>query len=478
MAKAQTTSRKVFKALSLFGSVQVIMILCSVVRTKVIALWLGPAGIGIFGLYNNALAAINQLVQLNMHDSSVREMSGASAFQRARITGAVRRLGWLLGLAGGVLTVALSPLLSRWTFGDSSHTLPFILLSVVVVLGAVAESQKAMLQAHQLLTRLARATLWGGVVATVLSIILVWLYGYNGIVPSIIVFAVGSFVAYAVESRGVVSDKVTNSEALSLVGPIVRLGIYMTVAIFITVASQYAFQAWLRARAGEDELGLFQAGYTLVNKYVGLAFVAMSVEFFPRLSSVVTSRRRTQIFVCHEMSMLMLGITGCVVLFINLVPLIINILYDSSFAPASGYVIIATVGTLLKALSFVFAYVIVARGDGMIYLVTEGVSAGLYLVFNIMGYKWGGLDGIGIAYVVWYLAYTISVYLVYRFRYHLGGVSRQFAQAALYIIIVAIQAALCFSGHYLFATILSVVLVPTIGLVFYRQFLKRRTLKA
>ncbi|MDE6403994.1 MAG: hypothetical protein K2K86_09345, partial [Muribaculaceae bacterium] len=208
-----------------------------------------------------------------------------------------------------------------------------------------------------------------------------------------------------------------------------------------------------------------------------LEFIAMSVEFFPRLASVVSSRYRTWIYVRHEMSMLLLGLTGCVVLFINLVPLIINLLYDSSFADATGYVTIGAVGTILKAVSFVLAYVIVARGDGAVYLVTETVSSALYLVFNIVGYKLYGLDGIGYAYIVWYLAYTVSVYLVYRYRYHLGGITRQLGTATLYIIIVAIQASLCMSGRYLIATIVSVIVVPAVALVFYRTFLKRRTLK-
>ena len=163
-------------------------------------------------------------------------------------------------------------------------------------------------------------------------------------------------------------------------------------------------------------------------------------------------------------------------LFINLVPVIISLLYDTTFSAATGYVTIAAVGTMLKAVSFVLAYVIVARGDGMIYLVTEFISAALYLVLNIVGYRLYGLDGVGGAYIIWYLAYTLSVFLVYRYRYHLGGISRQLFKAATYIIIVAIQAALCMSGCYLIATIVSVIVVPSVGLMFYRTFLKRRTL--
>ncbi len=39
-----SATSKVLKALGVFGSVQVVTILCSVIRTKLVALWIGPAG--------------------------------------------------------------------------------------------------------------------------------------------------------------------------------------------------------------------------------------------------------------------------------------------------------------------------------------------------------------------------------------------------------------------------------------------------
>ncbi|MGN1265602.1 MAG: hypothetical protein ACI4UL_07275 [Muribaculaceae bacterium] len=58
-AKHNGISRMVIKAMGIFGGVQMVNIVCSIVRTKLVSLWLGPAGVGLFGLWNAALDMIN-----------------------------------------------------------------------------------------------------------------------------------------------------------------------------------------------------------------------------------------------------------------------------------------------------------------------------------------------------------------------------------------------------------------------------------
>ena len=64
MAKAgdSNISRTIVKAMGVFGSIQVFNILCSVIRTKLVALWIGPAGMGLFAIFNSA---VDMIVNLN-----------------------------------------------------------------------------------------------------------------------------------------------------------------------------------------------------------------------------------------------------------------------------------------------------------------------------------------------------------------------------------------------------------------------------
>ena len=65
------------------------------------------------------------------------------------------------------------------------------------------------------------------------------------------------------------------------------------------------------------------------------------------------------------------------------------------------------------------AYCFIARGDGRTYVTVEGIDALISLPVLLLGYRWGGLEGIGWAYLVWYALYTLIVWIFYRFKYGL-----------------------------------------------------------
>ena len=69
--------RTIVKATGLFGGTQVFTILCSIIKTKLVAIWLGAEGVGIIGLYNNTVEMISSLTRLGIGTSSVRDLSKA-----------------------------------------------------------------------------------------------------------------------------------------------------------------------------------------------------------------------------------------------------------------------------------------------------------------------------------------------------------------------------------------------------------------
>ena len=70
-------------------------------------------------------------------------------------------------------------------------------------------------------------------------------------------------------------------------------------------------------------------------------------------------------------------------------------------------------GTVLRTISWCIAFVILAKGAGKVYLVTETLSAVTGLILNIVCYSRWGLTGLGVSYVAWYFIYTLIVTIVY-----------------------------------------------------------------
>lgn len=424
MGKQGGISRMVMKAMGIFGGVQMMGIICSIIRTKLVALWLGTVGVGLFGLFNNALEMINIATNLGIRSSSVRDISQAADKRDssliARIIAVVRKWSLWLGLGGATLTLALAPLLSEITFGTQDHIWGFVALSIAVLLMAITNGEQAVFQGLAQLKKLARITVLGTVSGLLVSIPLFYYLREDSVLPSIIAYAVANaFFAIVLRNKEYPAVKVSRSETFTMGRDFVSLGVFMTIGNFVTILATYIFNAWLNNRAGTGEVGLYQAGYTLINKYTGLILTALGMEYYPRLARVADSRMKLRVFVSQEINIALLVMVPVIAAFILLRGPIVNILYSSDFAPILPFISWGMMGIIFRAVSWSMAFVILAKGSGKIYLITETLSAVTGLGLNIVFYQHWGLVGLGWAFSVWYIVYTLIIAVVYFTHYRL-----------------------------------------------------------
>ncbi len=76
--------RQIMKATSIFGGVQVFNILISIIRSKVMAVLLGPAGIGILGLFNSTIVLLSSLTNFGLGISAVKDIAAARETKNER----------------------------------------------------------------------------------------------------------------------------------------------------------------------------------------------------------------------------------------------------------------------------------------------------------------------------------------------------------------------------------------------------------
>lgn len=465
------------KAMGLFGGVQVVGVICSIVRTKLVAMWMGNVGMGLFGLFNQALEMINTGTNLSIRQSSVRDVSQAVQQNDesliGRIITVVRRWSLWLGLAGALLTMAFAPLLSEVTFGDSNHIWGFVALSAAVLLMAVTNGEYAVFQGLAKLRRLARVTMYGTISGLAISVPLFYFLRLDSVVPSIVAYAAScAFFALILKNKDYPPARITNRETAVLGKDFVKLGIYMTLGNFVTMLAAYVFNAWLNLRAGTGEVGLYQAGYTLVNKYVGLVLAALAMEYYPRLARVANSKMRLRVFVSQEINISMMVMMPVVALFILLRTQIVDLLYTQDFRVIVTFISLGMAGTVLRTLSWCIAFVFLAKGAGKIYLITETLSAATGLALNIVCYSQWGLTGLGASYVAWYFIYTLIVAVVYYRVFGLKLASGCFLAIAVALVAAALMVLLMENGWWPIALIVT-ALTLVVALWSVRKMWKR-----
>lgn len=407
-------SARVLKAMGIFSGLHFLSILCGIVRTKLVAMWIGPAGVGVISLYNYTMDTIKSVVTLNLRQSAMPEITHGTAEQKAEIGYATVHTALFLGLCGAVLTVLLSPLLSRLAFGSYDYSWGFAALAPTVLFATMADARSAFLQGLDRLGELARAAMWSTLLSTLVAIPLFYFFRMSAIVPVLVIYGLATF-AFLAFPRLPKPSKTPSMEAVVATGKrFAKRGAFITMGVFVGVLAEYLLRIFITSQAGEAGVGVFQSGSTIINSYVGIIFAAITMEFFPRLSATIDRRHITGVIVGHEISMAMWILLPVVVVFLAADELVVRILYSEEFLTVLPYLSVAILGVFYRIVAWCFSYVILAKGDGKMYILTETSSAASLLLLSCLGWHFGGFWGLGLAYVGQHMIFTFTTTLAYR----------------------------------------------------------------
>ena len=426
MTEEQSSYRQIFKATSLFGGVQIINILISVIRSKFVALFLGTTGVGIMGLLQSSTNLIGTLTSMGINTSAVRSISEANGINDTkRITRVItifRRWVWITGLLGTILTLVMAPWLSKWTFGNRDFTMAFVWLSITFLIGSIGSGQITLLQGLQKLRPMAKANIIGAAIGLLVSIPLYYKFGIKGIVPTMILSSVTALLISWIYSRKIKVEKTVISTKETITGglDIVKLGLLITLSSSISMLVSYLVNAFISRTGSLGDVGLYQAGWNITNKYVGLVFTAMVVDYFPRLSKINNDNFKVSEVVNQQSEIAILILSPILILLLATTPLVINILYTKEFLPVITFIEWVVLGILFRALTWTLGFIPLAKGDANLYFWKELISSLIILICNIAGYYLGGLEGLGISFA----ASNIIIYFIlrwicqYKYNFH------------------------------------------------------------
>lgn len=424
MHSERSAYRQVFKATSLFGGVQVFQILIAVIRSKVIAVLLGPVGMGISGLLFTTLNFISALTGAGLDRSAVKDISAAYGKKNQEkiieVLGVLRRLVWFTGLLGAFLTLVLSPLLSVWAFDTSDFTFAFAWIAVAILIKQLAYGNLVVLQGLRKLKSLAKANLMGSAVGLVIVVPLYYFFRIDAIAPAIVISFLMTFLfsRYFAKQVKVEPQKVTTREAFSKGKEMIQLGVTMSVSGLLMALGMFLTQLFISNVGGVDQVGFYHAGVVIINSYMGMIFNAMSTDYYPRLAAIADDIKKIRETVLHQAYIAVLLITPIILLFIIFSEMVVVLLYSKDFLPVVGFLTWAILGTLFKAVSFSMGYIFIAKGDAKIFMKTAVLFNLLLLVFNITGYYYGGLIGLGISFLAYYFIHLLLVGIITKVAYN------------------------------------------------------------
>ncbi len=433
--EASDSYSHVLKYTGIFGGVQGLNIVVSLVRNKLIAVLLGPNGMGLASLFNTTVNFISQATNFGISFSAVKHVS--ELFERgdeaaiAHFVKVVRAWALLTALIGMLVCVVVGPLLSDYTFAWGDHTLHFILLAPAVGLMAITGGEMAILKGARQLRSLAVIQIFNVLAALVISIPIYYFYNQTGIVPVIVLMALTSMLLTIRHSYRLYPLQLSGANGVLGEGmAMVRLGVAFVVAGVLGSGAEMLIRSYLNVVSGDlDVVGLYNAGFMLTITYAGMVFSAMETDYFPRLSSVNSDVAATNLTVNRQIEVSLLIVSPMLAALIIGLPILIPLLFSSKFLPMVGMAQVSVFAMYIKAVSLPVSYLTLAKGDSVGYMVLEAIYDVLLVLLVIFGYGQWGLLGTGVALSLSYVfdILLVGAYTYWRYHYRVSMQVLQYA---------------------------------------------------
>ena len=411
---------QIFRSSLLIGGSSLIALCAQIFRTKLVAVFLGPAGLGLMGIFASTTTLVGTVTAMGIPTSSVREIADASgAGDSVRLARTVSAVGWImvrLGLLGALLLAIFSAPVSLATFGTADYAGEIALLSAVIAAGAIAEGQTAVLQGLRRIGAVAKIAVLAAAANLVIAVPILYRWRQDAVIPLLIAGSAAGLAASWWYARRIDIARVpmTWQMAMREGRPLLRLGLATMSAAVMLSAIAYVVRVMIARHLGFEAAGVYHAATALSGVYCGFILSAMGTDFLPRVSSVATDNRRCNQLVNEQVEVALLlalpGICGT----LAAAPFIVPLLYSEQFSPATDVLRWQVLGVLLRVASWPMGYLLLAKGKARLYLGTE-------LSYNLVhaGLVWvcvqiWGLPGTGIAFLGLYIFYGALMWLVTR----------------------------------------------------------------
>jgi PST family polysaccharide transporter len=390
-----------------------------VVGGKLLALELGAAGVGVFGLLRQLLQNLSVFSTFSGSNALVQGLASRSGEPQARYAHSVARLYGIGGLiVAGVIGLG-APWLGPWLIPhqDSASLLRWLSLAVLTL---TAQSYFAgLLNGHRAVDALVRSQILGPIAVLLLAYpvaLLVRLGSPAGMVLLLIV--PNGVVAMAAMLRarrsgwfrplaypGVVREDVAS---------FLRMSAVLLVSGLLVTGTQYLQSRLVAEFLGLEQAGMFWVAWTLSMTYVTVLLGSYGTYYMPALSALTDQAQRHGL-IRDYLRLALVVMPALVSLIILVKPWIVLLMFSPKLLPSLEVMRWMLIGDLFKGVAWVLAFPMLAFKEMRWFFWTELVFstalAGTSAASLWMG---GGIEILGVLFALAYAAYLLAMYVYIR----------------------------------------------------------------
>lgn len=446
----RSTYGQILGSSSVVGGSNGINYLISLARIKVVAILLGPGGVGLIGLYQSTIGLVATLSQMGMGSSGVREVASASSSQDpvrlATTAKTLSRSCLVAGVVGCLLTIALASPLSRWTFGTQEEALNMALLGITVLLSVMHSGRAALLQGTRRIRQFAAMTVISAATSTIVAIGVYAAFGMKGIVPVLIVTAAINLLVSSLFARKVpMPDVVLRwSETLQYTKALLGLGLAFMWGALLAAAVALILRSVIVREHGLVAAGIYTSAWGLSGMFANFVLGAMGTDFYPRLTAAAHDDPEVNRLVNEQIEISVLLALPGLVATQAFAPLLMQLFYSREFLAGGELLQWFVLGVMLQVVAWPLGFIQRAKGASrwMYLSQTEAYVVLLTLSIALLRY-YDDVVGVALALPCMYAVHLVITLLIARhlssFRYTTDSMRLQAFAVALTLVGFSVQ---------------------------------------
>jgi O-antigen/teichoic acid export membrane protein len=421
--KDKSSYNNAFKATAIYGGVQFVVLFFQLLKSKSVAILIGASGMGIYGLVTQTITLVSTYISLGLESSAVKNISLADAngdrdYLNSTIS-VFQRVILITGILGFLFCFSFSYYLSEFVFNNHDYTLTFIITSFSLIFIQLSLGKNTVLQGLRKTTLIAKVGLLSAVSGLIVSVPLYYYFGKKGIPYSITISAIlNYFISYYFSKEVILSRVPFNFEIFRTEGKnMIKMGFLISLSSLISIGSSFVLRIYITRTGSLSDVGLYIAGFAIIEGIVGILFNAMAKDYYPRLSTVAESMQERNQVVNQQIEISLLILLPILSFLLISITYFIVILYSIEFLQSAEMIQYIILGMFFRAISWSMGYLLLAKGDSKIFFWSEFISTLYVFSINIIGYKFFGLKGIGYAFILIYFIHTIQIFFTVKVFY-------------------------------------------------------------
>lgn len=418
--------RKLFQTTIISGSAQIVILITQIVRLKIVAVLIGPVGMGILGNTLTFLSLIENICFLGLHIAFLRYASESASLGKFQEVSKLFSTTVFIHIVSSVLAMIISLLFLSKINLSIYQTLVFLPLSVFVIFTVPFEILRSdfinLFNAFNKIKLISKIDVLGAIINLSVTCFLIYLLGVRGIIISSFISGVLIFIAtYYYYKKyffdGIKINKIYFSNECGL--KMLKYGIINQFAIFINSFSAYSLRIFVTEKLLLQGAGIFNSAISM-GSYVLILQAPLGLYLYPRISSIYKDSEETITEINKVFRFILLILSPIIIFIILFSDLIIELFFTKDFLSIKDIIIWILISKYFEILQSIVSMPLIIMEKFKIYLSINMIFNFVMLALSYILLKNNGLTGIavalGISYGLFFVLGLIASFVAFKLK--------------------------------------------------------------